>query len=125
MRYKIFISGILAAIMLLTLLLPACTPPEPADGYAVVVPEVFQAGSKQAVSVALFKGDRTIPGEVEFTIFDDDEEILTVKEDINGKGTVEIEIPEIEEGAYEVQVKGTGFEDKAPVRVERSFLVFQ
>jgi CD109 antigen len=33
-------------------------------------------------------------------------------------------VPDIEEGSYEIQVKGTGFNAKSPVKVERSFLVF-
>ena len=67
MRNKVIISGILAIIMMLTLL-PACTPSEGADGYAVVIPETFPAGSLQSVGVTIFKGDQTISGNVEIRI---------------------------------------------------------
>jgi len=40
MRYKVLISGILAIIMLLTML-PSCGSPDPADGYTIVIPETF------------------------------------------------------------------------------------
>jgi CD109 antigen len=123
MRYKIFISGILAIIMLVTLL-PACASPESADGYAFVIPEVFQADSQQAVSVALFKGEKTISGEVELTLYQGNEDILTVKKDIKGKGTVPFMVPDVPEGEYSIRIKGNNFEDEASVRIERNFLVF-
>ncbi len=124
MRYKIFISGFLTAVLFLTLLLPACSPPEPADSYAVVIPAVFQAGSKQAVSVTLFKGDKTIPGEVELTMYQGSEDILTVKQDINGKGTVPFTVPDVAEGEYGIRIKGNNFEDETSITVERNYLVF-
>ncbi len=124
MRYKTLISGILTVIILLTLLLPACTPPEPADGYAAVVPAVLPAGSQQAVSVALFKGGQTIAGKVLLTLFKDNEEILTVERDINGKGTIPFTVPDVAEGEYGLRIQGNDFEDEAEVRIERNFLVF-
>jgi CD109 antigen len=123
MRYKIFISGILAIIMLVTLL-PACASPEPADGYAVVIPAVFQVGSKQAVSVALFKGEKTITGKVELTIQKDGEDILTVDENIEGKGTISFTVPDVPEGDYSIRIKGNNFEDEASVRFEHNFLIY-
>ncbi len=124
MRYKIFISGFLTVVLFLTLLLPACTPPEPADSYAVVIPSVFSAGSKQAVSVTLFKGDKTIPGEVELTMYKGSEDIFTVKQNINGKGTVPFTVPDVAEGEYGIRIKGNNFEDETSITVERNFLVF-
>lgn len=124
MRYKSVIPVVLSIIILLTLLLPACTPPEPADGYAAVVPAALPTGSQQAISVAIFKGDQTIPGEVQLTLFKGDEDILTVKRDIRGKGTIPFTVPDIDEGEYGIRIKGNGFEDEASVRIERNFLVF-
>ena len=73
MRTKILISGLLVIILLLTML-PASTPPEPADGYAIVIPETFQANSPQAIAVTLFKGDQTTSGDVELTVFQGNKE---------------------------------------------------
>jgi CD109 antigen len=123
MRYKFIISGILS-ILIFLMLLPACTPSEPADGYAAVIPSVLPAGSQQAISVAIFKGDQTVSGAVQLTLFKDDEDILTVKRDIRGKGTIPFTVPDIDEGEYGIRIKGNDFEDEASVKIERNFLVF-
>jgi CD109 antigen len=123
MRYKLLVSGILAIIMLLTML-PSCAPPEPADGYAIVIPETLQAGSQQAVSVTLFQGDRTVSGKVELTLFQGSDEILTVEKDVPGKGTISFAVPDIPEGEYGIRIKGNNFEDEATIKIERNFLIF-
>jgi CD109 antigen len=124
MRSKFIISGGLSVIILLTLLLPACAPPEPADGYTAIVPAVLPAGSQQAISIALFKGDQTVTGDVQLTLFKDDEDILTVKQDIRGKGTIPFTVPDVDEGEYGIRIKGNNFEDEASIKIERNFLVF-
>jgi CD109 antigen len=123
MRYKVIVSGILALIMLL-MLLPACAAPEPADGYAIVVPETLQAGSQQAVSVTLFKGEQAVSGKVELTLFQGDDEILTVEKDVPGKATISFAVPDVPEGEYGIRVKGNNFEDEATIKIERNFLIF-
>ena len=123
MRTKLLISGLLAIIMLLTTL-PACTPPEPADGYAIVIPETFQANSPQAIAVTLFKGDHTISGEVELTVFQGNEDIIKVKKNIPGKGTISFAVPDVPEGEYGIRIEGNNFEDEATIKIERNFLIF-
>ncbi len=123
MRKKIVISGLLAIIMLLTML-PACGPKEPADGYAIVIPDTFQAGSPQAIAVTLFQGDRTVSGKVELTVFNGDEEIINVEKVIPGKGTIAFAVPDVPEGEYGIRIKGDNFEDEAVIKIERNFLIF-
>jgi len=123
MRYKVLISGILAIIMLLTIL-PSCSPPEPADGYAIVIPETLQAGTQQAVSVTLFQGDQTVSGKVELTLFQGNDDILTVEKDVPGKGTIAFAVPDVPEGEYGIRIKGNNFEDEAIIKIERNFLIF-
>lgn len=125
MKFKWFTSA--AFLIVLTLfvsIVPACSPTEAVENYIAVVPKVLHSGSKEAVSLTLLKGERLIPGQVEVALLKQGEEILSVKEGIEGKGKIEIDIPDVEAGGYEILVKGNGFEDKAPVRVEKSFLVF-
>jgi CD109 antigen len=123
MRYKVILSGILVIIMLLTLL-PSCTPSEGADGYAIVIPENFTAGSQQSVAVTLFKGDQTVSGKVELTVFQGDEDIINVKKDIDGKGTISFMVPDVPEGEYGIRIEGDNFEDEASITIERNFLIF-
>ena len=123
MRYKVLISGILAIVMLLTIL-PSCGAPEPVDGYAIVIPDTFQAGSQQAISVTLFQGDRTVESKVELTLFQGKDEILTVEKNVPGKGTISFAVPDVPEGEYGIRIKGNNFEDEATVKIERNFLIF-
>ena len=107
---------VVAIILILTLLvsiLPGRASVEAADSYMAIIPKVVHAGSTEELSLALFRGEELIPGGVEGAMLKEGEEILNVKEDINGKGTIEIKIPDIESGDYEIRVKGNGFEDKA------------
>jgi CD109 antigen len=123
MKKKILITGLLTIVMLLTIL-PSCTPPEPADGYAVVVPETFQAGSAESIAVTLFKGDQTVSGKVELTVFQGSEEIVNVTKDIPGKGTISFAVPDVPEGEYGIRIKGDNFEDEATIKIERNYLIF-
>ncbi len=117
-----------AVILILTILatiMPGCIyPAEAAENYVAVMPKVLHSGSTEGLSLTLLKGDRLIPGDVEVALLKQGKEVFTVKERVNGKGTVNFNVPAIEEGDYEIRVKGLGFEDKVPVKVEKSFLIF-
>ena len=117
-----------AVILILTLFasaVPGCScPAEAAESYMAIIPKVMHSNSTEALSLSLFSEGRPVKDRIEIALLSEGKEIYKVQKDINGKGTIEIDIPEIEEGEYEIQVKGTGFEDRASVTVERSFLVF-
>jgi len=115
---------IILALTLITAIVPACRRAEAAETYLAVVPKVLHAGSTEAISLSLFRGDQLTTGEVEVTLLKDGKEVVQVQKTIKGKGTIEIDIPDIEEGQYQVQVKGEGFEDEASVVVDKSLLVF-
>lgn len=127
MRSKGFMAVVLALILtLFASAMPgcSCTPVEAVKSYVAVVPKVLPSGGTEAVSLTLAKGDKLIPGKVEVALFKGKERILHVEERIEGKGRIEFEVPSVEEGEYEIQVRGQGFEDKAKVRIERRPLVF-
>ncbi len=115
---------IILVFALLASIIPACQPVFAAESYLAVVSRVLHSGGSESISLALFKGDNLVPGEVEVTLLKEGREVLKVKEYVDGKGTVRLDIPDIEEGDYEIRVKGNGFEDMASVKVERSFLIF-
>ncbi len=126
MKSKVFIA--VAFTLILTLfasVMPGCScPAEAADSYMAIIPKVLHSDSTESLSLSLFSEGRPVRGSIEVALLSEGKEIHKVQKDINGKGTIEIDIPDVEEGRYEIQVKGTGFEDKASVRVEKSFLVF-
>ncbi|MEE9583321.1 MAG: MG2 domain-containing protein, partial [Dehalococcoidales bacterium] len=116
--------GAVLVLIIFASIMPGCRPAEAAESYIAVVPKVLHSGSREGISLTLLKGEKLIAGEVEVALLKQGEEILKVKKNISGKGTIDFDIPDIEEGDYEIRVKGNGFEDKAPVRVEKSFLIF-
>ncbi len=115
---------VVLALLVVGPIIPACSPALAAESYMAVVPKVLQSGSTQSVSLALFNGDRLVTDEVEVTLLKDGIEITQVSKTIRGKGTIELDIPDVEEGEYQVRVKGAGFEDEATVLVDASFVVF-
>ncbi len=123
MRFKGFMA-IALVIILLASAIPGCCPTEEVESYVAVVPKVLHSGSQEAISLTLAKGERLIPGRVEVTLLQGSEKIIQVRETVEGKGRIEFAVPDVEEGDYEIQIKGEGFEDSAKVKIERSSLVF-
>ncbi|UCB43821.1 MAG: hypothetical protein JSV77_04015 [Dehalococcoidales bacterium] len=115
---------IIMALAVVGSIIPACQPALAAESYLAVVPSVLQSGSTQSVSLTLFNGDRLATDKIEVALLKDGNEITQVSKTIRGKGTIELDIPDIEEGEYQVQIKGTGFEDEATVLVDASFIAF-
>jgi CD109 antigen len=103
---------------------PACTPVFSAESHLAVVPSVLHSGETVDLSVALLKGDSLSSGDVEVTLSNDKEVVAHAESRINGKGIVELKLPQIPSGDYEIQVKGPGFTEKASIKVESSFLLF-
>ncbi|MFC2026900.1 alpha-2-macroglobulin family protein [Chloroflexota bacterium] len=121
-RFNILALVLIAA--LLVTMLPACKPVFAAESYMAVIPNVLHSGQTEELSLALFEGDRLVSGDVEVTLLSEGKEILSVEKSIDGKGTISLDIPDIDDGEYEITIKGAGFEDKATVKVEKSFLTF-
>jgi CD109 antigen len=105
-------------------LLPACQPVQTASSYVAILPTILHSGRTEAISLALFAGDKLVKDNVEVTLLKDGKEVASAKQAVDGKGTVSLEIPKVADGKYEIQVKGGAFSDKASISVERSFLVF-
>jgi CD109 antigen len=121
---NVAILAFLLVLSLIALIFPACTPVQAAESYMAVIPKVLYSGSTGALSLALFSGGTLVVGRVEVALLKDGKVITKVKQDVSGKGTIKLNVPDVDEGNYEIQVKGPGFENKAQVKVERSFLVF-
>ena len=119
----IVLAFLLVAATLVSLL-PACRPGTAVESYFALVPKMLRSGSTASLSVALFSGDSPVSGRVEATLLKDGKTVVQTNRDVNGKGTVDLVIPDIEPGDYEVRLKGNGFDARTPVRIERDFLIF-
>jgi len=117
--------AILLILALFASLIPGCnTPVAGATSYIAVVPGVLQSGGEEAVTVTLYNDAGLASGRVEVTLLGNGTELASAAGNIKGKGTIQFQVPDVEEGEYEISIKGEGFEDKAAVSVERSYLIF-
>ena len=120
-------SKVIASILILALLatmIPSCRPVFTAESYLAVIPKVLHSGQTEELSLALFSGDKLASGKVEVALLDDGAEIFKVEKNISGKGIIKLDVPDVANGDYEIRVKTSGFEDKATVKIEKSFLTF-
>jgi CD109 antigen len=118
------IIGLLTVIATILTVIPSCTPVEAASSYVAIVPEVLHSGRTEAISFTLFEGDRLVKDTVTVTLLKDGKKITSASGSIDKKGTLELAIPPVDDGKYEIQVKGGAFSDKATIQVEKSFVVF-
>ena len=119
------ISALALAVIIVATVLPACQKVSAADSYVAIVPDVLHSGRAEAVSLSLLSGGQFVKDNIEVTLLKDDKKVTSARQTVNGTGTVTLNIPQnAEEGKYEIQVKGTGFTDKASVSVAKSYLVF-
>jgi len=126
MRYSRFAIGpLILAVGLLLGFGAGCSDTGSAiDGYVALVPRILRTGEREAVSLTLFSGDRLASGPAEVRLLQDGREVLTESAELQGKGTIEFEVPSLPDGDYEIEVSGPGFSDKASVRVEEGSLLF-
>ncbi len=117
----------ITALLIGALVLPfasGCSPMQAAEGYVVLVPQTLHSGSTESVSFSLFGSDGPARDRVEVRVLQGGKEIAKASGVVDGKGTVEFDVPDVEEGDYTVVVKGTGFEQQAAVRIDKSLVVF-
>lgn len=117
--------GLLMVLTFVVGLAPSCGRPAlAADSYVAVLPKVLHSGRTEAISLALFAGDELTKEKIEVILLKDGEKVASATQTIDGRGTVSLKIPEVTEGQYEIQVRGSAFSDEASINLENSFLVF-
>jgi CD109 antigen len=126
MRYARFaIAPLVSAVVLVLGFGAGCSQTESAiDGYVALVPSILRSGEHEAVSLTLFSGDKLASGPAEVRLLQDGREVLSQSAEVQGKGTIEFDVPSLPDGDYEIEVRGEGFSDKASVRVEEGSLLF-
>ena len=111
---------------------PAPTPkpvsaprPEP-DSFVAVVPRTLRRGYTERVSISLFNGDRAASGNVRITLLDAGASVGAVDASVDGSANVELPVPQLEPGRYEieVQVEDVSESRRATVEIEDGVLLF-
>ena len=96
------------------------------DSFVVVVPRTLRTGYTERVSVSLFNGDRPVSGKVRLTLLDDGASVRTVAAKVEGAANIELPVPQIERGKYEIEVEVEDVSEtrSASVEVEDGVLLF-
>ena len=97
---------------------------DPVDGYLTVAPSILRSNATESISVALFSSGRPASGQVELTLLSRGVPVSRVAGFINGQGSLDIEVPSLADGAYELEISGPGFTDRATLMVEARTVLF-
>ena len=97
---------------------------DPVDGYLTVAPSILRSNATESISVALFSNGRPASGQVELTLLSRGVPVGRVAGFINGQGSLDIEVPSLADGAYELEISGPGFTDRATLMVEARTVLF-
>lgn len=103
------------------------SPPGTSDrvsSYVALAPRVFRAGETESVSLTLLYGAKLAHSDVTVALSKDDETVVEASAAVDGKGTVNLDVPQDASGEYELTIKGRGFDDKATVQVQDGTLLF-
>ena len=123
--YAKFAVSVFMIIMLLTTGIPACRQVSAADSYTAIVPDTLNPGRPAVLTVSLLKAGQLARDNIEVDLLKDGKRITGTRKMVDGVGTLSIALPrDLEEGSYDIQIKGTSFTDKAQVNVVSESLVF-
>ena len=97
-----------------------------ADSFIAVVPRTLRTGYSERVSVSLFNGDRPVSGNVRLTLLDAGTSVRTVDAKVDGAANIELPVPHLERGRYEIEVEVEEVSEtrRASVDVEDGVLLF-
>ncbi len=95
-----------------------------ATSYMIIIPKVLQSGTTSQLSVALMNGDSFAAGDFEVKLSKDGKTVASLKQYVLGKDVVDLKLPALAAGDYEINVSGPGFTQKASVQVATSSLIF-
>ncbi len=88
------------------------------DGYIALAPAVLRAGQTEAISVSLFAGQDPAKGEVSLALLQRTGMLAESKAYIEASGMVELQVPDVSPGNYELEIRGQGFVERTSLRIE-------
>ena len=95
------------------------------DSFVAIVPRTLRAGYTEQVSVSLFNGNRPVSGNVRLTMFEKGASVSTVAAKVAGAANIEIPVPQLQRGTYEIKVEVEDVSEtrSASVQVEDGVLL--
>ena len=96
----------------------------PVDGYLAVAPSVLRSNAVESVSVSLFSRGRPASGNVMVALLSDGVPVSKASGFIEGQGSLEVRVPVLADGIYELAVEGPGFNASQELLVESRTVLF-
>ena len=96
----------------------------PVDGYLAVAPSVLRSNAVESVSVSLFSRGRPASGNVMVALLSNGVPVSNASGFIEGQGNLEVQVPALEDGVYELAVEGPGFSASQELLVESRTVLF-
>ncbi|HET7036357.1 MAG TPA: MG2 domain-containing protein, partial [Thermomicrobiaceae bacterium] len=96
----------------------------PADGYLALAPKRLRSGQREQISLALFRGDDPVAGEVALALLKDGQPVAGASGQVAGRGALELALPALAPGDYQLQLKSGSLSGQAAIPVEDGTLVF-
>ena len=103
---------------------PAVGPEDRIDGYLAVAPKTMRSAQPETVSVSIFNGDRPANATVQVALLKDGKPLATSASYLQGRGDLRLDVPQLGDGDYQLQLLGNGLKAESPVKVEDGTLVF-
>ena len=96
------------------------------DSFVAVVPRTLRSGYTEHVSVSLFNREKAAVGNVRLTLLDAGAPVRTVAARVAGSANLELPVPRLEQGTYEIEVAVEEVQEtsRASVDVEDGVLLF-
>ena len=96
----------------------------PVDGYLAVAPSVLRSNAVESVSVSLFSRGRPASGNVMVALLSNGVPVSKASGFIEGQGSLEVRVPVLADGIYELAVEGPGFNASQELQVESRTVLF-
>jgi CD109 antigen len=112
------------SVVLTLIPVSSCKPVYAAESYLAIIPKTMQSATTQQFSIALLSGSHFASDDVEVKLTKDGSKVASTKAHINGKGIVELKLPQLPSGDYEISLTGTNINQKASVKIQSASLVF-
>ncbi len=91
--------------------------------YAVTIPSILPRGEEVSLPVLLINSKGFVRDTVKVSLWDKGKLLTEKAEVVEGRGEINIDIPDVPPGTYEIKIEGRDFLDKAPVEVKENFLI--
>ena len=97
---------------------------DPPDGYVALAPRLLRSGQTEGISVSLFSGQDPAMGVVQISLAKDGNAVAQASGRITGSGIIDLPVPTVPDGMYQLRLEGPGFQDQVSLKVEAGAILF-